>query len=323
MTIGKFGRIARTAAVVAASSLALVACSSGSGTAGGSTAGSLASTVDLSDVTISVGSKEAPEQKVLGQVLVQTLKAAGAQVTDNTGLAGTSVVRAALESGEVDTYYEYTGTAWLTIFKQTELIPDPVELFETVRTIDAKNDISWFAAAPLNDTYGVGASKAAEHFGVKTLSEYAEFTRTNPSDATLCAGAEFRTRDDGLPGLEKKYKFTQSDASTIPVEETVIYQAIEQEKCNFLYLTSTDPRILKNEVTVLEDDKTFFPIYNPAVNMTTEMYDANKAEYDKLFEPISKLLTQEAIIELNSKVALDGLPADKVVIEFLQEHKII
>ncbi len=49
--------------------------------------------VDLSGVSLAVGSKEFTEQLVLGQVVVQALEAAGAEVEDRTNLTGTSVVR--------------------------------------------------------------------------------------------------------------------------------------------------------------------------------------------------------------------------------------
>ncbi|WP_248761127.1 glycine betaine ABC transporter substrate-binding protein [Pseudarthrobacter sp. SSS035] len=324
MKIGKNIRVSAVTATLVVSAMALTACGGSDGGATTGSAGSLASTVDLSGVTMSVGSKEYPEQKILGEILVQTLEAAGAKVTDKTGLAGTNVARAALESGEINAYYEYTGTAWLTIFKKTNPITDPNALFDAVRADDATNDISWFAPAPFNNTYGLGASPdAAKGTGVKTLSDYAELARTNPKEATLCASAEFATRDDGLPGLEKAYDFKQPEGTVYPVEVTVIYQAIQQKKCNFMYLVSTDSRLAKEHITVLDDDKTFFPIYNPAVNMTGNIYDANKAKYDKLFDAVAKLLTQDTILELNGQVELDGLPADLVVQKFLQKHKII
>ena len=324
MKIRTISRTTGATATLLVSAVALAGCGGGGDSVTEAAEGSLASTVDLSGVSISVGSKEYPEQKILGELLVQSLQAAGATVTDKTGLAGTNVARAALESGEINTYYEYTGTAWLTIFKQTKPIADPEKLFDAVAAEDQKNGISWFARAPFNNTYGMGASPdAAKSTGVKTMSDYAELTRTNPEDATLCASAEFKTRDDGLPGLEKHYGFTQPKGTVYPVEQTVIYQAVKQDKCNFIYLVSTDSRLSKEGIVVLDDDESFFPVYNPAVNMTSEVYDAHKKQYDELFGPISELLTQETILELNGKVELDGLPADKVVKEFLEKHKII
>ena len=123
--------------------------------------------------------------------------------------------------------------------------------------------------------------------------------------------------------MEKKYDFTLPQSSLFNVEQTVIYQAIEKGECDFMYLVSTDSRLVENGIVSLEDDKSFFPVYNPAVNMTTEVYDAHKKQYDKLFGAISELLTQETILELNGAVEVDGLPPAKVVNEWLKKSGII
>ena len=310
-----------TAAVV---SVALTACGGAKGAPAAAAGGSFASGINLKGVNISVGSKEYTEQRVLGQILVQALKASGATVKDQTGLSGTKVARAALTSGQIDTYYEYTGTGWLTILQKTEPISDPQALFTAVRDADAANKISWFARAPLNDTYAVGVTAdAAKSTGVTTISGYAELARTDPAKAKICSSAEFTTREDGLPGVEKKYGFTLPESSIFVAESTVEFEAAKKGECNFLRLDSTDARILKNGIIALTDDKNFFPVYNPAVTMRTEVYTAHQAQYDKLFTKISALLTQAAILKLNAAVELDGLPADKVALDFLKTNGIV
>ncbi len=310
-----------TAAVI---SVALTGCSGAKSVTGTATGGSVASGIDLKGVSISVGSKEYTEQRVLGQIIVQALKATGATVKDQTGLNGTKVARAALTSGQIDTYYEYTGTGWLTILQKTQPISDPQKLFTSVRDADAANKISWFALAPMNDTYAVGVTAdGAKSTGVKTISEYAKLANTDPAKAKICSSAEFTTREDGLPGLEKKYGFNLPESSIFQAESTVEFEAAKKGECSFLRLDSTDARILKNGIIALTDDKGFFPVYNPAVNMRTEVYTAHQAQYDKLFTKISALLTQDAILKLNAAVELDGLPADKVALEFLKTNGIV
>lgn len=318
-------RITGLMVTIVASAVALTGCASGSqASTAAASAGTVASTVDLHGVTLSVTSKEYTEEKVLGSVLVEALRAAGATVNDKTGLQGTKLARAALDSGQADLYYEYTGTAWLTVLGKTQPINDPQQLFDAVKAADAKNNIDWFARAPLNDTYAVGAtSAAAKSTGVTTLSQYAALAKKDPAAATLCSSAEFATREDGLPGLEKDYGFTLPTSSIFQAESTVIFQAADQGKCNFLKLDSTDARIAKQGIVVLQDDKSFFPVYNPAVSMRHDAYAAHQAQYDQLFGAVSKLLTQDTIIGLNGDVELKGLPVDKVVHDFLVQNKIL
>jgi osmoprotectant transport system substrate-binding protein len=318
-------RVTGVMVALVASAMALTGCGNSSeSSAVAASGGSVASTVDLKGVTVSVGSKEYTEQKILGQLLVESLRAAGATVTDKTGLAGTKVARAALDSGEVDLYYEYTGTAWLTILGETQPINDSQKLFDAVRAADKKNKIDWFALGPFNNTYAVGATaEAAKSTGVTSLSQYAELAKRDEAAAKICSSAEFATREDGLPGLEKHYGFTLKESSIFPAESTVIFEAADKGKCNFLKLDSTDARIAQKGIVTLEDDKAFFPVYNPAVSMRSEAYAAHKEQYDKLFGAISKLLTQEAILELNGAVELKGLPVEKVAEDFLKKNKIV
>lgn len=315
------------AAAVATLAVVLAGCGSASSGAASTEAadGSVASGVDLAGVQISVGSKEYTEQLVLGSIMVQALQAAGAEVEDQTGLTGTKVVRAALESGQIDAYYEYTGTAWLTILQNTEPVQDPEELFERVQTVDADNDITWFARAPFNNTYAMVASPGAfERTGVSTISAYADLVRTDPAAASLCSSAEFTTREDGLPGVEQAYEFDLPADSIVSTEQAISMTALaKDELCNFSYATSTDPQIQTFDLTVLEDDKAFFPVYNPAVNMRTDVYEAHQAEYDELFGAISELLTQDTILDLNGQVEIDGIPVERVAEGFLTDNGII
>jgi len=86
---------------------------------------------------------------------------------------------------------------------------------------------------------------------------------------------------------------------------------------------ATDGQILSNKLAVLEDDKGFFPAYNIAVSMRTDVYNAHKSAYDTLFTGLNKLLTTEQMTELNAAVDVDGEPVDRVVDDFLKEKKIV
>src|SRR3712207_9574081 len=83
-------------------------------------------------------SKEFTEQLILGQITLQTLEAAGATVNDQIGLAGTVAARKALEAGEIDMYWDYTGTAWITFLGHTDPVPGRQKQFEAVAKEDLK-----------------------------------------------------------------------------------------------------------------------------------------------------------------------------------------
>jgi len=124
---------------------------------------------------IVVGSKEFTEQLILGAMTVQILADAGYEAVDNTGLAGTDVVRRALTTGEIDVYWEYTGTAWLVHLGHEEPLTDAEECYTKVKEEDlAKNNLVWLDYAPFDNTYTIMMRKAdADALGIKTISDLA------------------------------------------------------------------------------------------------------------------------------------------------------
>jgi osmoprotectant transport system substrate-binding protein len=282
--------------------------------------------VDLSGAELTVGSKEFTEQLILGQITLQALEAAGATVEDQIGLAGTVAARKALESGEIDMYWEYTGTGWITHLGHTDPIPDRQEQFEAVAKEDLqKNDIKWLdPPAPANNTYAIAVrSEAAEVLGVDSLSGLAVLSQLRPEDVTLCAADEFLTREDGLPGLEKAYDFEVPADNIVRMEEGQVYRAVDEgEKCNFGEVFVTDGRIKGLDLTILEDDKQVFPIYNPSLTVSEEVID-QYPELAKVFAPISEKLDNETLQDLNAAVDVGGESPEDVARQFLRENRLL
>ena len=313
----------RLTALMTGLALATAACGDDGG--GGGTTNT--ETADLSGASFTVGSKEFTEQLILGQLTVQVLEDAGADVTDETGITGTTNVRKALESEEIDMYWEYTGTGWAELLGHDagDAATDTQELFDTVAKEDlAKNDVKWLALAPVNNTYAIATSTStSEELGVTTLSDFAELASSSPKDATLCAASEFIDRADGLPGLEKSYGFNLSEESLTEVELGIIFTRVpEGNPCKFGEVFATDGRIPANDMVVLEDDKSFFVAYNLALTMNNSVYEEHP-ELEDLFTPIAEKLTTEELQTLNSQVDVDGLPEDQVAQKWLEDNGFI
>jgi osmoprotectant transport system substrate-binding protein len=286
--------------------------------------GSIEKVDALDGVEIAVGSKEFDEQLILGQIAVVALEAAGADPVDKTNITGTDAVRRALTTGEIDLYWEYTGTAWVSFLQQTEQVTDPEQLFDEVASLDAENDVTWWARAPGNDTYAIAANgEAAEQHGIETISDYAELAESDPQAASTCMGPEFNSRDDGFPGLSKTYGFELPEAQQHKVNDAVVYTEIGSGKtCSFGSVASTDGRIAAQDLVVLEDDKSFFPIYNPAITIRTEVAE----EYpglEEVFTPIAEALDDETLLSLNEQVSVEGAAPDKVAAEWMREQGFI
>ena len=291
------------------------------GCGGGGTSGN----VDLSDANITVGSKEFTEQLILGQITIQVLENAGATVEDQTRLAGSVAARKALTSGQIDTYWEYTGTGWITYLGHTKPIDSSQKQYEAVAKEDLKkNGIEWLPPAPANNTYALAVrSEVQDKLGVTKLSDLKQLVKEQPDQATVCAASEFLSRDDGLPGMEKAYGFEFPKENISELAAGPIYQAVDQgDKCNFGEVFATDGRIANLDLKVLEDDKNFFPIYNPSLNVNEKLMD-EYPQIKKIFAPVSKKLTTEELQKPNSKVDVQGQLEDQVAEEWLKQNGFI
>ncbi len=299
-----------------------VASPSGGGAPSASAGGG--GTVDLSGASFTVGSKEFTEQLILGQITIQVLEDAGAEVTDQTGITGSATVREALTSGEIDMYWEYTGTGWINHLGNETPIPGSEAQYDAVVEADAANDIAWLEPAPFNNTYAIAAaSETATDLGIAAMSDLAGYANENPGEARLCAASEFLNRDDGLPGLEDAYGFEFGADNVEELELGLIPPQVDTgENCNFGEIFATDARVVSLDLTVLEDDLEFFPSYLPSLNVRQEVLDANPGLVD-LFAPVAAALDNETITALNAQVDIDGENEADVAAEFLQEEGLI
>jgi len=279
--------------------------------------------VDLSGMSFKVGSKEFTEQLILGQITKLVLEDAGADVGKVAELTGSDAVRKALLSGDIDMYWEYTGTGWINHLGNTKPVTGEQEQYDAVAKADLdKNGVTWLEPAPFNNTYSIAtSSENAKKLGVSSLSDLSALQKDNPDAFTLCAAAEFLSRDDGLPGLEKAYDFSFGK-NVSELELGLVYTSTDKgDPCTFGEVFATDGRIAGLGLTVLEDDKKFFASYLPALNIGKGVEGADKLQ--ELFAPIAKILDNETITALNAKVDVDGETEGDVAQEWLKEKNLL
>lgn len=311
--------------------LVAIGCGNQGGPGGSDSGGSIAEEFNLSGpqstAQFTVGSKDFTEQRILGEIAVQALRAAGADVNAQIGLGGNAEVRQALISNDIDMYWEYTGTAWLVHLANSDPISDPQEQYRAVAEQDLEeNNIEWLPRAPGNNTYAIAANpEAASELGVQNISDLARLAQENPEQATLCYGNEndFSSRADGLPGLEEAYGFEYPEDSQIVVPLDSVYENVARgERCNFGVVFTTNPLIEDKNLKLLEDDEDFFAVYNPAMTVKEETLN-EYPQLDELFAPISEKLTTETLLELNAQVDIEGKTPANVAEQWLRENGFI
>ncbi|WP_373862338.1 glycine betaine ABC transporter substrate-binding protein [Nocardia acidivorans] len=262
----------------------------------------------LDGVRITVGSKDFTEQNILGYLIEFALTAAGAEVRDLTDIVGSNSLRDAQLHGQIDIAYDYTGTGWINYLGRENPVPGSDEQFTAVRDADlTAHGMVWAAMAPMNNTYAMVANPGtAADKSITSLSDYANLVNTDPDAAATCVGTEFNVRQDGFPGMARKYDIDTGKVRKQIVQDSLVFQATaDGNQCRFGSVAATDGRIPALNLKLLTDDRAFFPKYNAALVMRKSFADAHP-QVIAVMEPISRLLTNESITELNRKVDIEG-----------------
>ena len=259
---------------------------------------------------VNVASKGFTEQVILGKIMVNLLKDRGIPVKDRTSLGGTKVNREALEQGQIDVYMEYTGTAWMNFFKKKEVVRDSMALFEKVKAIDAAKGLVWLTPAKFNNTYAiVMPAKKADKYGIKTLSDWAAWIKKNPGKMTVAVNTEFYSRADGFKGMMGFYGLTFGkdipDSDVKKMETPLCKKAVRdgQALCGMAF--ATDGEIKAYDQMVLADDKSYFPIYNPAPVIRKAVLD-QYPEIKFILGEIGESLDTATMTRLNYRVNVNG-----------------
>jgi osmoprotectant transport system substrate-binding protein len=286
--------------------------------------GSVARDVDLTGQTYTVGSKQFDEQLVLCKMTIALLQSVRATAIDRCGAPNSDRVRSQLTGGQVDMYWEYTGTAWRTYLSQEARLADPQALYSAVKAADAGNDVSWLRMTPFNNTYAIGVrADVAQRVGARSISDLARLVQSGAPEGTLCVAQEFTGREDGLQGLLRTYGFQLPAGSLDTIDEDRIYDALARtDPCSFGEVFATDGRLNALRIATLADDRGYFLPYNAALTVRTEVLD-RAPRLALVAEAVAPTLTEPVMRELNARVSVGGRDPDQVARGFLREQGLI
>lgn len=258
----------------------------------------------LEGVPLTVAAKDFTEQLILGNMLSTILHAAGADVTNLSNTPGSFGVRQALIKGKADIVPEYTGTGWINYLGNDKPVKGEEAQWRAVNEADAKNGVTWLPPAPLNNTYAFAIRESAgKALGITKLSQLKGLPK---KDLTFCVESEFAKRNDGFIPMLKAYGLTESSIAKVTILDTgIVYTATADGRCNFGEVFTTDGRIPGLKLSVLADDKEFFPLYNLTEVINSKVLRAHP-ELTEIFAQLNPLLTNEVMLSLNSKIDVDG-----------------
>jgi glycine betaine/choline ABC-type transport system substrate-binding protein len=286
----------------------VAACGSSDNSTGSSeeseSAGAIVSNPENAKVSLTIGSKNFPEQEILGEIYAQALKAAGYKAKSDLNLGSETVARQAVKSGAISGYPEYASTALTSFFAiEPEEVPAGAQpAYEKAKAEFEKEGLTAFPPTPFASANAVGTlKKFAEEEGLKTVSDL----EGKSEGMTLYGSPECRQRIDCLAGLEKYYglKFK----SFHPVDISLRYKVLENGQADLSILFTTDPQLAaeKDKFVILEDDKEVFPAGN--IIFVSKQSTAEKAgpDYEKTIVQVQKGLTLEVMQELDARVELE------------------
>lgn len=279
LTRRQFVRTVAAAVLAAAAPVSLTACGS-SGASG----------------TITVGSKDFTEGEIISEVYALALENAGFTVKRSFDISS-SVIPTSLEKGEIDLYPEYTGTALITILKDS-VETDPKTVYKKVKAAYKKKwNLVWLDMSSAADSQGLAiTTKAAKKYGIKTISDL----QAHASELRFASQGEFDERADAMPALEAAYgKFNWKEHAVY--DNGLKYEVLKNDKADVTPAYTTEGQLADKAFTILEDDKHVWPPYNVAPVVRGKVLKEHP-QIEDVLNQVSKKLTTKQLTKLNAKV---------------------
>ena len=272
---------------------------------------------------ITVGSKIDVEGSLLSQMIILMLRSEGFEVVDKSQFGPTSVVKKALETGELDIYPEYTGNgAFFFDEADSDVWKDAQEGYERVKLLDEEaNGIIWLATAPANNTWAIAIPRVlAEAHDLSTLDDFAAYINGGGT-VKLIGSEEFVNSPAALPAFQEAYGFTLRKGQILTVSsgdttQTEKAAAEGTDGVNAAMAYGTDGAINALNLVILDDPKGVQPVYEPAPRVRGQIM-GDYPEIAEILNPVFQSLNLETLQTLNARIGIQGENPADVAREYL------
>jgi osmoprotectant transport system substrate-binding protein len=270
-----------------------------------------------------VGSKIDSEGALLGNMILLLLGEDGIATRDRTELGPTEIVRAALISGAIDIYPEYTGNAAFFFHADADPVwKDAAAGYARAKALDfAANRLVWLKPAPADNSWAIALRKdIAETHHLASLADFATWIDAG-GQVKLAASAEFVESLSGLPSFESAYGF-RLDARQLLVlsggDTTATMKAAADNisGVNAAMAYGTDGAVAVLDLVILADPKHAEPVYAPAPVVRAEVL-AEHPSIEPILDRAFGTLDVATLRGLNEKIAVEGENAKDVARAYL------
>jgi osmoprotectant transport system substrate-binding protein len=277
----------------------------------------ITSNPDNAKVSLTIGSKNFPEQEILGEIYTQALAAAGYKAKSDLSLGSETVALKTLKSGQISGYPEYASTALTSFFglEPEEVPADATEAWEKANAEFEKEGLEAFEPTPFASANAVGLLKTtAEKYDLKTISDLEGVSEK----LSLYGSPECRQRIDCLAGLEKLYGLKFKEFK--PVDISLRYTVLEKGQADLSILFTTDPQLAaeKDKFVILEDDKKVFPAGNIIFVTQKKVAEEAGPDYEATILNVQKGLTLPVVQELDARVELEKQTPKEAAAAYLE-----
>jgi osmoprotectant transport system substrate-binding protein len=304
-------RIVRGAVLGVVAALALSACG-GSSDKGGSD-----NPLDQKPAggggNVVVGSANFDESKLLGELYAQALEAKGVKVTRKFNIGSREVYYDQVKSGGITVMPEYNGALLTTSVDKSS---SAVTTADVNAALKAKlpPTLAILDSSPAEDKDSVTVNpQTAQKYNLKSIADL----KAVAGQLTIGGPSEFKTRQQGLVGLEKKYglkfkKFQPFDANA----QTTLVKLLKNNTIQAADLFTTDPTIAANKFVVLQDPQNVFS----AQNVTPLIYKSGvDAKSQAALNAVSAKLTTQDLLAMMTRVVSDKEDWDTVAKDWLNK----
>jgi osmoprotectant transport system permease protein len=256
---------------------------------------------------VRVGSKSFTENYILGEVVAEVIEGVGeARVERKFGLGGTGITYRAVAHGNIDLYPEYTGTLSQAILKD----PAADTVTEIRRELEGTG-LTVGRPIGFNNTYALAVRREmAERLGLRSISDL----ERHP-ELTAAFSSGFTDREDGWPGLKRHYGLEL--ASVRVMEHALTYEALAQGEVDVIDIYSTDGKLERLDLAILDDDRGFFPAYHAVLLVREDFIERFPRSWRALQERLEGEIDDREMAHLNARADLDGQSVPQVAAEFL------
>ena len=263
---------------------------------------------------IRIGTKNFTEQRILGEIYRQALEEAGYEVSLKLDIGSTEIVHEALRGGAIDMYPEYVGVLLSEVAGIRDRPADPDEALEMARAYERRNGFRVLNASPFSDSNALAVlPERAERLGLRTIADLGGV----PGGATIAAPPEFRTRVEGLVGLQEAYGLKGVRMRAVPIGAQ--YGALEGRQVDAAAVFTTDGQLAEREYVLLRDPAGVFADQHVAPVVSAQIVNREGAKFTDAVDAVTARLTVEAMRRMNAEVDIGGRSPATVARGFLAE----